>query len=331
MLERIRQTRVMTTPPQSPHGPAESAPRSPYGPAEPTGQSQPQPQPWQYAPAQPPYNASQYYPQDQVPYGYTLAARTPPKRSNGPGLAALIIGIAAMVTALTPFVNFFAFLIGPAGIIVGIIGLALADRPRRMAAWGTILSAVSLVLAFVMIFVYTFGFIFAMGGVVDQVEEPPAVESEPFAPETDAAGPLPLGTVVELSDEIGQPAYEATVSASVLDANDEVLAVSGNAEATTALQWAIATIDVTALQGASSSPVNISVEFLSTNGDNYSVSDAVATPPTEGLDAVSLAAGESATGVVVIAIPTDGAAQGNWSIHYGSEYDDSERHYFDAE
>lgn len=114
-----------------------------------------------------------FYP-PQEPYGYTVAKSTPPKRGNGPGLAALIIGILAVVIAVIPFVNFFAFLLGPIGLIVGIVGLALAGRPRRMAAWGTILSAVSIALACVLIIVYTFGAMILFPNVV----EDPTVDAQ---------------------------------------------------------------------------------------------------------------------------------------------------------
>ena len=99
-----------------------------------------------------------------MPYGYTVVGPTAPNHKNGLGLAALIIGITAVVVSFLPFVSVVAFALGPVGVLVGVIGLVLADRPRRQAAWGTGLSAVSMGIAFVMIFVYAFGFLFAMSG-----------------------------------------------------------------------------------------------------------------------------------------------------------------------
>lgn len=129
-----------------------NAPQSPYGPASSATQ--------QLAPhtgVQPPFNASQYYPQ-QAPYGYTVVGPLLPLRSNGPGLASLIIGIVSVVTALIPFVGFLSYLLGTAGLILGIIGLVLADRPRRQAAWGTALSAASMLLAFIFFLVFLYMF-----------------------------------------------------------------------------------------------------------------------------------------------------------------------------
>src|SRR5690606_1894757 len=127
-----------------------------------------------------------------------------PQRSNGPGLAALILGIVSVVLAFIPIVNIFAFFTGTAGIIVGIIGLVLADRPRKQAAWGTGLSAASMVIAFLMFFVYTFGFIFAVGGAIEEsTRNLPTYEATPVPSTTPSAiapavEPLALGTGVQL-------------------------------------------------------------------------------------------------------------------------------------
>ena len=137
-----------------------NAPHSPYGPAM---SAAPPAQPAPLAPQQP-LNLAQMHQPGQVPYGYTVVGPTAPNHKNGLGLAALIIGITAVVVSFLPLVSIVAFALGPVGVLVGVIGLVLADRPRRQAAWGTGLSAVSMGIAFVMIFVYAFGFLFAMSG-----------------------------------------------------------------------------------------------------------------------------------------------------------------------
>ena len=134
-----------------------NAPQSPYGPA---GSAAP---PAPLAPQQP-LTLAQLHQQGDLPYGYTVVGPTGPKHTNGPGLAALVIGIAAVVASFLPVVGVVAFALGPIGVLLGVIGLVLAERPRRQAAWGTGLSAVSMGIAFVMIFVYSFGFLFAMSG-----------------------------------------------------------------------------------------------------------------------------------------------------------------------
>lgn len=303
----------MTNPPQSPYGPSDPSQQPAYG--------------------QPPM----FHP-PQVPYGYTVVGPIPPKRSNGPGLAALILGIVSVVLAFIPLVNIFAFFTGTAGIIVGIIGLVLADRPRKQAAWGTGLSAASMVLAFLMFFVYTFGFIFAVGGAIEEstrnlpTYEATPLPSETLTPITPAVEPLALGTVVQLSDTTGEPAFDATVSASVLDATDAVMAVAGNPDAPAGFQWAMVTVDVTSRSDAAYAPaVDVVVEFVTEDGEVFNRLDAFAIAPEPQFDALfDLGEGESGSGNIAIAIPTDAVDSGQWILSHADAVDDSERFYFET-
>lgn len=65
-----------------------------------------------------------------------------------------------MLIAILPGSTFGSFLPGFVGIVLGIIGLALPGRPRRLAAWGLALSTASMVFGVVMGFVYAFGSVF---------------------------------------------------------------------------------------------------------------------------------------------------------------------------
>ncbi|MBG6238408.1 hypothetical protein IWX78_001380 [Mycetocola sp. CAN_C7] len=313
-------------------------PQSPYGPADPSGQNPTGQNPPPYSGQQQPYNAAQYYPQEQPPYGYTVVGPTGPKRSNGPGLAALIIGVVAVVIAFIPFIGFFAFLLGPAGIIVGIVGLVLADRPRRQAAWGTGLSAASMVIAFIMIFVYTFGLIFAVGGAVDgATRDLPTIEPSPFvspSPTEAAADPLPLGTVVELTDIGGQADYEATITTSVLDATDLVAAANAsNTDAPAGFQWAMITVDLTSLSDDGVTPrTNILINFVTADGERYSSLTPFAIAPDPRFELIDgLAAGDSATGNVVVAIPSDAVDGGTWELSHADAVYQEDRFTFETE
>ena len=347
----------MTNPPEGPSGPADPTPQQP--PQQPPQQSQPtqptEPYPPQQPPAYPtqpypqpayaqqpppsqgPLDAAHFYPQEnQPPYGYTVVGQEPPKHGNGPGLAALICGIVAIIAAVIPFVNFLAFPIGVSGLILGIVGLVLVNRPRRMAIWGTILSVVSLILAFVMIFVYTFGVIFAVSGAVDEATRNRPTPNEltaPPSPTESVAEILPLGTVVELTDETGEGIYAATVSASVLDATDQVSAIEINPDAPAGTQWAMVTIDVTSLADTTVSPaLEVTVEYVTPDGDTYTRLDAFALAPEPSFDTLfELDAGESGTGNVVIAIPSDDPTGGVWAIKYGTSFDGGDRYYFEVE
>lgn len=343
----------MTNPPESPYGPADSTPQQPPQPQQPAQPSYPtqptQPYPPQgyptqpYPPQQQPvYNLNDFHPTEQLPpHGYTPAGQTPPNRGNGPGLAALILGIIAIVAAVIPFVNFLAFPIGVAGLILGIVGLVIIDRPRRMAIWGTVLSVLSLVLAFILVFVYTFGILFAVSDAVDDASRnrpDPTQRSEPTSPSTPpstdaAADVLPLGTVVELSNDNGEGVYEATVSASVLDATTEVSAIEINPDPPAGMQWAMVTLDLTSIADDTVAPViDVTVEYVTADGDAYSRLDAFALAPEPTLDVLfELEPGESGTGNVVIAIPEDDPAGGVWAIRYGSAFDGGDWFFFDVE
>lgn len=136
----------MTIPPQSPYGradPADAA-TAPHGaPQPPTGvQASNGQSPYGQAPSsQSPYNQSPYI-QQAAPNGYV--GTTPPNAGNGPGRAAFALGIVSVVSAFIPIVGFLTFLLGPAGVITGIVGLKQTDRPRRQASWGIALSGASM-------------------------------------------------------------------------------------------------------------------------------------------------------------------------------------------
>lgn len=93
-----------------------------------------------------------------VPPVPSRANTTPAKPRNRFGTASLIAGIVAFVGAFIPVFDYVAVFIALAGIVVGVIGLFLAGRPKRAAIAGTIISFVALILSIVMAIVYTFLF-----------------------------------------------------------------------------------------------------------------------------------------------------------------------------
>lgn len=69
------------------------------------------------------------------------------KRSNGLGVASLVVGIVAAVFSVIPVVGMAAFFLGPVAILLGIIAFFLKNRKHGMAITGVILGVVSLVVA----------------------------------------------------------------------------------------------------------------------------------------------------------------------------------------
>lgn len=72
------------------------------------------------------------------------------KRSNGLGVASLVVGIVAAVFSVIPLVGMVAFFLGPVAIILGIVAFFLKNRKRGMAITGVILGIVSLIIAGIM-------------------------------------------------------------------------------------------------------------------------------------------------------------------------------------
>ena len=134
----------MTIPPQSPYGradPADAADTATHGaPQPPTG-------------LQAPAGQSPYI-QRAGPNGYAPAGPAAPGTSNGFGSTAFALGIMSVVSAFIPIVGFLTLLLGPAGIITGIIGLKQTDRPQRQTSWGIALSGASMVLFILLSLLY---------------------------------------------------------------------------------------------------------------------------------------------------------------------------------
>lgn len=68
----------------------------------------------------------------------------PAKRTNGVGIAALVVGIIAILLSLLPVVG---IVIGVVAVVLGVIGLVLKNRARGMAITGLILGAVAVVVS----------------------------------------------------------------------------------------------------------------------------------------------------------------------------------------
>jgi hypothetical protein len=85
-------------------------------------------------------------------------APTPAKAGNGLGVAALILGIVALIGAFIPFLNYGAWFFGLIGLVLGIIGLVQKNKKKGVALTGTILSGVAIILSIVLSIVYTAAF-----------------------------------------------------------------------------------------------------------------------------------------------------------------------------
>lgn len=102
------------------------------------------------------------------------AAPAPAKAGNGLGIAALVLGILALIGAFIPFLNYGAWFLGLIGLILGIIGLVQKNRKKGTALTGTILSGVAIILSIVLSIVYTAAFASA---VHDEIKKQDAADA----------------------------------------------------------------------------------------------------------------------------------------------------------
>jgi hypothetical protein len=115
-------------------------------------------------------------------FSYAPEPTAPEQRKtfNGVGLAALIVGVLAFIGSFIPLINYGSGFVAVVGIVLGIIGLVLKNRPKGMALAGLITSVVALIVSIVLAIVYTAGLATAIGGVVSesQAEENEAAARE---------------------------------------------------------------------------------------------------------------------------------------------------------
>jgi|GEM_PF-3989968 len=113
-----------------------------------------------------------------------------PKPGNGFGIAALVLGILAVLASFIPFVGVFSFILGPLAILFGILGLTLRRQSGKgTSITGMILGAASVVIA---VAVTSFAAIF-IGQVSENhgVAGPSPSQNAGTTPEIPSAGPEP--------------------------------------------------------------------------------------------------------------------------------------------
>jgi hypothetical protein len=132
-------------------------------------------------------------PQGPLP-PYVPAGDDRPPHGNGPGLAALIVGIVALVLAVIPLISVAAFLPAIAAIALGIVGLVLQGRRRGTAITGLILGGVALLVSIVISVITVAGIVTRAAGGISELRS--ALPTElPSDPTVTGAPPLgPTGT-----------------------------------------------------------------------------------------------------------------------------------------
>lgn len=136
---------------------------------------------------------------------------------NGVGVAALVVGIIAVLVSFIPIVGTFAFFLGGAAVVLGIVGLLLKGRSRGTSIAGLILGIVSIVIAIVMT-VITAAVIGAAGQAAKDLDKSSVLKlDDGWKVESDTPFSKVVGTVSNTSDKA--VSNLATITFDVLDAS----------------------------------------------------------------------------------------------------------------
>jgi hypothetical protein len=181
-----------------------------------------------------------------------------------------------------------------------------------MAIAGSILSALAILLSISLASLYADSFNSEFNPDSEVVD---GGQSSPSGDENSEQGtrenPLPLGTTITLGTD-----WEVLVGPSTLDANSIIANENQfNAPAPEGFQYAILSLTFTYTGETSGTPwTDVSVDYISAAGNTHSSADHSAVAP-DGLFSINeLFPGATASGNVVIAIPSDGALDGVWRV-----------------
>ena len=250
-----------------------------------------------------------------------------PKPKGGLTLAALILGIVAIVCAVIPGLSFIAFVPALVALVLGIIGLATKAPGRGKALAGIILGPVAFVVAIIVSVAFIVG---SVRSTVDEADpapnaEAPAAEDpepvEEVAEEGSRDNPAPAGSVIEMSDNSG-PIWHVQLGAANLNAGDVVAAENQfNPPADAGYQYVLVPVTVTYVGDQSGTPwLDIDIAFVSAAGTTHEETFAVIPNPLN--DIAEMYNGATATGNLLVMAPSADIEQGTWAISplFGTPY-----------
>jgi len=244
------------------------------------------------------------------------------------GLVSLIVGAVAFLGAFIPIINYLSGFAAIAGLVFGIIAVTRKGKPKGLAKGGIAASGVALLLSIVLAIVYTVGFVAAVndaqglksGSSSDSSSSDDSLTDPTEAPSNEGevgtrTNPAPIGTTIATTAD-GEPEYEITLGAPTLNA-DAIIAAENqfNDAAPAGMQYAMLPLTVTYQGAKTGTPwMDLDVSFVSAAGTTHSENDSSVVGPAPLSDIHELYPAGTATGNVVIAIPTADAATGTWVI-----------------
>ncbi|GLI27779.1 hypothetical protein ARHIZOSPH14_20210 [Agromyces rhizosphaerae] len=123
-----------------------------------------------------------------------------PTKASGLGIAALVIGIVAVLLAFWPIAWIVAIVLAVIGLVLGIVALTRKDRKKGVSTAGTVVSAAALVIAMIFGVLYTTGVIGT--GAAPEPTATPTESASPTPTESESPTPTPTPepTVQEWAD-----------------------------------------------------------------------------------------------------------------------------------
>jgi hypothetical protein len=247
-------------------------------------------------------------------------APNPPKPGGGLALAALIVGIGAIVCAVIPGLSFVAFI--PA---LTAAGLGIAALARKLPGHGKAIAAVILGPVALLIAIIVSIATIAVGMKPAVTAEHPSTQQSSTAPgskptptqaapkEGTRANPAPVGTTVEISDASG-PIWQVTMGAANLNAGDAIAAENQfNPPADAGSQYVMVPVTYTYVGTKSGTPwISVRIVFVSAAGTTHEEKFVVAPTPISGI--AEMYTGASATGNLVVMVPSQDVEKGTWGI-----------------
>ena len=246
---------------------------------------------------------------------------------SGLGVAALVIGIVALVGSLVPIVNYATGVVAIVGLVLGIVALVQKNRRKGVAITGTILSGVALLLSVVLAIVYSLAIANGVVGTVPAVggAQNPGPDRDAAADEVGSReNPAPLGTTIQIGSTAGMVDWDVTLGAVTLDADDIVADENRfNEPAPEGFQYAMVPVTVVYRGADTGTPwAELSVDFVSAAGTTHAASDSFAVVPSPLTDVNELFPGASGSGNVVVAVPSADVEKGTWVLTtlFGDRY-----------
>lgn len=264
-----------------------------------------------------------------------VAPPTPPPvtqpASGKIALAALVLGIVAIVCAFIPGLSFVAFLPAFVALIMGIVALVTKAPGRGKALTGVILGPIALLVAIIVsVTTIATGF-----GSNAELAKPAPANSASAAPspaktvdpvEAQAEqgtrqNPAPLGSVIEISDNSG-PIWQVQIGAANPNAGDVIAAENQfNPAADAGFQYVLVPVTYTYVGSTSGTPwVDVTVEFVSAAGTTHTQEFVVI--PNSVTDVNEMYAGATATANIVVMAPSTDIEKGSWAVStlFGTPY-----------